>query len=201
MSYIAAALAKSKEKAAQLPPMEAFPDTPGFSLSVDPQFATLQEAPAAKPPESKLRFYVIGGAIALAAVVIAVVKLRSPKAAPIPPKSETVATTPATKSEQAQAQTKPATNPATATSVAQTTPVVPTPTPVPVEIKPSEETLALVRKFSVSAVMSGPSGRARIDGKTYHVGDEVLSGLILIEIKDSQLFFRDTAGATYTHRF
>lgn len=73
--------------------------------------------------------------------------------------------------------------------------------PVPVEPQPDPALLIRVRAFAISAVMPGPQGRAMIDGRMKHLGDEVLPGLTLAETTTEEIVFRDQAGALYRRRF
>lgn len=73
--------------------------------------------------------------------------------------------------------------------------------PVPIEPQPDPALLTRVRAFAISAVMPGPQGRAMIDGRMRHLGDEVLPGLTLAETTVEEIVFRDQAGAHYRRRF
>lgn len=205
MSFIAAALAKSKGKEVHPPPQEGLLPPPGTEMPLPPtpqEFPT--EHPFAKKKSGPNLKVVLGlvGVLLLVGIVVAVKLMSRP--APPPPKPAVpvqVQKTPAPEAPKpAATNAKPANEPAKAA----TTPAPEPPKPAvaaPAAPRPSEELLALVHKFNVSAVMSGANGRARIDGKTYQVGDAVNADLTLIDIRDGQLYFKDTVGAVYTKRF
>jgi hypothetical protein len=202
MSFIAAALAKSKGKEVHPSPQDGLLPPLGSEMPAPP---AVQEFPTDHPFEKKksgpnLKLILALAGLLLVVGIVVGIKLMS---RPAPPPPKPIAPVPAQKAP-AQESPKPAAKPATEPAKVATTPA---PEPVkpavvtPVAPRPSEELLAMVHKFNVSAVMSGPNGRARIDGKTYEVGDAINADLTLTDIRDGQLFFKDTVGAVYAKRF
>lgn len=78
-------------------------------------------------------------------------------------------------------------------AVPEPEPVAPTP--------PSEEIMSLVENLTVSAVYRGAQPRAIIAGRKYFPGDTVAPGVILHEITEAYLHFRDEAENVYPRRF
>jgi hypothetical protein len=198
MSFIAAALAKSKGKDVQPPPQEGLLPPPGLEMPSPPHPQDFpSENPFQKRRSGKLRLLVVLAGVLLAVGILLFVKFRSHPAPP-PVQAKPVP------AKEAAKPAPPAAKPAAEPAKTAVTPPVAKPAevaPAPVAPKPAEELLAIVHKFNVSAVMSGPNGRARIDGKTYYIGDPVIADLVLVDIRDGQLFFKDTVGAIYAKRF
>ncbi len=201
MSHIAAALAKSKGKAVQ----------PGDQADVTAQIASgvsrppmrITGAPVAPARPKALLFAGGGLAVAILGGAIWFLFLR---AAPSPAAPPTLAAAPAPTPAPAAAVVKPKTEAAAlkassagAQSKPPTAPAVVAAAPEPAG--PSDEIFTSVRKFALSAVKAGADGRAMINGKTYHAGDEVAPGVVLREIKEGLLIFTDEAGNTYPRRF
>ncbi len=205
MSFIAAALAKSKGKEVHPSPQDGLLPPPGSEMPAPP---AVQEFPTEHPftkkksgPNLKVILTLVG--VLLVVGIVVAVKLMS-RPAPPPPKPVAPVQVQKAPAPETPKPAAPAAKPATEPAKVATTPAPEPAKPVvaaPVAPRPSEELLAMVHKFNVSAVMSGPNGRARIDGKTYQVGDAVNADLTLIDIKDGQLYFKDTVGAIYTKRF
>lgn len=199
MSHIAAALAKSKGKTVQ--PGDQADVTAQIPSGVSRPPMRITGAPVAPARPKALLFAGGGLAVAILGVAIWFFFLR---AAPSPAAPPTLAAAPA--QPPAPTAVKPKTS-AAATKAAATAaqskppaaPIVAAAASEPAGL--SDEIFTSVRKFVVSAVMAGVDGRAMINGKTYHAGDEVTPGVVLREIKEGLLIFTDEAGNTYPRRF
>lgn len=193
MSYIAAALAKSKGRNVTPPPAEGIPDALDHVILPNPLLQPLQAETHAPDRTPNLKLYALIGAVVVAGALLVFFKWHSAdKASATPAAQATAIPSPTSKSPP---PLTPQSAPTTATGGS-----IPTEPASTIQTS-AEETLTIVHQFSVTAVISGPNGVARIDGKTYHVGDTVRPGLDLIEIRDGQLFFRDSSGTVFLHRF
>lgn len=186
MSHIAAALAKSKGKHVTPPPTDSEPSTRPLDVTAPPLPATGRPtAPTSERPRGLL--YASIAALVLIAAVTGFWLMRGK--APEPPAAAKPAATVATAPRPSAGA--PAAVPAGQTANQAAT----------VPAGPSEHFFATVRQFTLSAVMAGANPRAQIDGRLYQVGDKVAPGLVLSEVRDGQLIFRDDAGNEYPRRF
>lgn len=195
MSHIAAALAKSKGKAVNAPKdTELVPAAPAPISYVPP--------PATGPidPPRRSRGLIAGTALAVM-LMATTAYLFWPAAKPV----ESLPAAPAAASSStAAAEVGPAEAPRPEISQVAG---APTPDEAGSRALPAAPEVDMtvvfetVRAFSISAVMEGPDGRAMIDGKLRHVGDEVAPGIWLHGIGEGRVLFRDEAGQTYPRRF
>jgi len=192
VSHIAAALAKSKGKAVNAPKdTELVPAAPAPIDYVPP--------PATGPiePPRRSRGLIAGAALAVM-LLGAAAYLFWPTGKPVEPQpaapAPRVATAEAVPVEAPRPEiSQVAGAPAPAEATSPTRPATPE-----VDMTVVFET---VRAFSISAVKEGTDGRAMIDGKLRHVGDEVAPGIWLHGIDEGRVLFRDEAGQTYPRRF
>lgn len=195
MSHIAAALAKSKGKAVNAPPdTELVPEAPAPIAYVPPSATGTME------PSRQSRGLIAWASLAVV-LLAAAVYLLWPSAKPV---AAIPAAPAAAANNEAAAEIPPAVAPQPEISQVAGAPgpneaTSPTRPATPeVDMTVVFET---VRAFSISAVMEGADGRAVIDGKLRHVGDEVAPGIWLHGIGEGRVLFRDEAGQTYPRRF
>ncbi|MBI3886014.1 MAG: hypothetical protein HY302_09840 [Opitutae bacterium] len=204
MSHIAAALAKSKGKAVQ-PVTEDVPkDRPAAGVSRPPMSMPANAAPGAgEARKKKILLLAAAALVILGAGAWFLLSQKDPQPAPAAVRSRApaapAAAQPAKQVDFAR-NPSPAPAPGAPPTLAAGAPAG-SAAALAAEPVPSDEIFATVRKFTVSAVKAGPDGRAVINGKAYHVGDEVAPGITLSEIRDGQLLFADETGSVYPRRF
>ena len=186
VSFIAAALAKSKGQDVKAPlPDASVNDVPALRSGLPPNpFASpaTETAPAAPAPAParpwKKRLGYLAAALVVAAAGVSGWMLR-PRQTPSALRPQSTAAS------------------AGAPAVAAGTPAV----PATAGSEPPSELVERVRQLALGAVVTGENPRVIIAGKRYAPGDEVAQGLVLQEVLPGLLVFRDHDGHVCTRRF
>ena len=180
MSYIVAALAKSRGQTAPTPQPEdagALPPIPvegAASFSLKPY-----GGPTAGTAKTFPWLLTLFGVVLLSAGAAGAWWLTLP--------TQPIASSPGQAPQKSAATASPAAAPAAADS--------------PAAPAPSAALTEKVRTLPVSAAVAGASQKAVIAGKVYLPGDHVTDELVLQEVYPGLIVFRDAAGALYTRRF
>ena len=200
MSYIAAALARSKGKDLSPPKPVGLHDLPAVTIGPAPTPCLQQPAAArlplaARPPAATLRppgppeqadaadpthparnrvlrWAGVAGLLALAAAAAWYFPSTGhPAPSPLPP------------------------------PVATAQPLQPPPPALaPARTGPSAMLKETMRQLPITAAAGGGSQRLSVSGKIYKSGDTVVDGLVLHAIENEAIIFRDAAGNLYTRR-